>query len=91
MTGAWRLGSAWWAARKRAVLGSRRLWPQRRRPPCPGECAAGTSGSPGPHGPIRAELHRVWWRCVVLDLVVVLVTIVSFALMWAVLRGLERM
>ena len=36
-------------------------------------------------------LRRVMWRCAVLDLVVVLVTIVSFALMWAVLRGLERM
>ncbi len=36
-------------------------------------------------------LRRVMWRCAVLDLVVVLVTVVSFALMWAVLHGLERM
>ena len=31
------------------------------------------------------------WRCVVLDLVFVLVTVVSFGLLWVVVRGLERM
>jgi len=31
------------------------------------------------------------WRCVVLDLVFVLVTVVAFGLLWAVLRGVERM
>ena len=35
------------------------------------------------------ELDR--WRCVVLDLVFVLVTVVAFGLLWAVLRGVERM
>jgi len=54
---------------------------------------AGTAGAfaalPAP--PAQRRKNHEWWRCVVLDLVVVLVTIVSFLIMWAVLRGVERM